>query len=235
VTTTGYGDLQGGINQNAWYTDGFAGTSSASAMVAGVVGCLQGVARAGGSVLSPSQVRTLLRTTGSPQQDNLPQFPATQRIGNRPDLRQLLGALGTETDVPQPLYRYWNAQIPDHFYTTNWNELGAGNAAWSYQGIACRVHLAAVAGSVPLYRYWNSQLGDHFFTTDYSEIGAGKYGWVLEGVAGYVHDQPIAGAVPFYRYWNSQGRDHYYTTNFNELGNGQGGWIMEKIQCYVHV
>ena len=235
VTTTGYGDLQGGINQNTWYTDGFAGTSSASAMVAGVVGCLQGAARASGSVLSPSQVRTLLRTTGSPQQDNLPQFPATQRIGNRPDLRQLLGALGAETDVPQPLYRYWNAQIPDHFYTTNWNELGAGNAAWSYQGIACRVHLAAVAGSVPLYRYWNSQLGDHFFTTDYSEIGAGKYGWVLEGVAGYVHDQPIAGAVPFYRYWNSQGRDHYYTTNFNELGNGQGGWILEKIQCYVHV
>ena len=235
VTTTGYGDLQGGGNANAWYTDGFAGTSSASAIVAGVVGCAQGCARASGNVLTPSQVRMLLRTTGSPQQDNLPQFPATQRIGNRPDLRQLLGALGTETDAPQPLYRYRDAQIPDYFYTTNWNELGAGNAAWAYQGIACRVHVAAIAGTVPLYRYWNSQLGDHFFTTDYSEIGAGKYGWVLEGVAGYVHDQPIAGAVPFYRYWNSLGRDHYYTTNFNELGNGQGGWVLEKIQCYVHV
>jgi Subtilase family/Repeat of unknown function (DUF5648) len=233
VTTTGYGDLQGGVNANVWYTDQFSGTSGASAMVAGVIGCVQGVARATGTALTPSQIRTLLRTTGSPQQDGL-SFPATQRIGNRPDLRQLLGALGIETDVPQPLYRYWNAQIPDHFYTTNWNELGAGNAAWNYQGIACRVHLAQIANTVPLYRYWNSQLGDHFFTTDYSEIGAGKYGWVLEGVAGYVHDQPLAGAVPFYRYWNSLGRDHYYTTNFNELGNGQGGWILEKIQCYVH-
>jgi hypothetical protein len=235
VTTTGYGDLQGGTNANAWYTDFFAGTSSASAMLAGVIGCMQGVARVAGSLRTPSQARSLLRATGSPQQDNLPQFPATQRIGNRPDLRQLLGALGVETDVPQPLYRYWDAQIPDHFYTTNWNELGAGNAAWTYEGIACRVHLAAIPGTVPLYRYWNSQLGDHFFTTDYSEIGAGKYGWVLEGVGCYVHDQPVAGAVPLYRYWNTQGRDHFYTTNWNELGNGQGRWLLEKIQCYVHV
>ena len=234
VTTTGYGDLQGGANANTWYTDNFAGTSSASAMLAGVLGCVQGVAKASGAARTPSQARALLRATGSPQQDNLPQFPATQRIGNRPDLRQLLGALGTETDVPQPLYRYRDAQIPDYFYTTNWNELGAGNAAWSYQGIACRVHLAAIPGTVPLYRYWNSLLGDHFFTTDYSEIGAGKYGWVLEGVGCYVHDQPVAGAVPLYRYWNSQGRDHYYTTNWSELGNGQGGWLLEKIQCYVH-
>jgi hypothetical protein len=235
VTTTGYGDLQGGANANAWYTDGFAGTSSASAMLAGVMGCVQGVARTVGTPLTPSQARALLRATGSPQQDNLPQSPVTKRIGNRPDLRQLLGALGTETDVPQPLYRYWNAQIPDHFYTTNWNELGAGTADWLYEGIACRVHLAAIPGTVPLYRYWNSQLGDHFFTTEYSEIGAGRYGWILEGIGCYVHDQPVAGAVPLYRYWNTQGRDHYYTTNWNQLGNGQGGWLLEKIQCYVHV
>jgi hypothetical protein len=37
-------------------------------------------------VLTPAQVRNCLRSTGSPQQD-APGRPATQRIGNRPDIR----------------------------------------------------------------------------------------------------------------------------------------------------
>ena len=233
VTTTGYGDLQGGADANAWYTDRFAGTSSAAAIVTGVLGCVQGVKRAqGAALLTPATARALLRSTGSPQQDSVP-YPATQRIGNRPDLRQMLGGL-VEADVPVPLHRYYNAQIPDHFYTTNWAELGAGSAAWQYEGIACRVHAQAAAGTVALFRYWNSTLGDHFFTTDYSELGPGKFGWVFEGPAGYVHDQLAPGLLPLYRYWNSNGRDHFYTTNFNELGNGNFGWVYEKIQCYVH-
>jgi len=233
VTTTGYGDLQGGSDPNAWYTDHFAGTSAAGAIVAGALGCVQGAFRARGApLLTPATARALLRASGSPQQASAV-FPATQRIGARPDLRQMLGG-AAEGDVPIALYRYWNAQIPDHFYTTNFAELGGGTAAWQYEGVACYVHATAVAGTVPLYRYWNSNIGDHFFTTDYSEIGPGKFGWVLEGPAGYVHPNPGTGLVPLYRYWNTHGRDHFYTTNFAELGNGNFGWAYEKIQCYVH-
>jgi hypothetical protein len=233
VTTTGYGDLQGGADANVWYTDHFGGTSAAGAIITGALGCAQGAFRARGApLLTPATARALLRGTGSPQQGSAV-FPASQRIGSRPDLRQMLGG-AVEGDVPVALHRYWNAQIPDHFYTTNWAELGAGNAVWQYEGVACYVHAAAAAGTVPLYRYWNSSLGDHFFTTDYSEIGPGKFGWVLEGPACYVHAQPATALVPLYRYWNTHGRDHFYTTNFNELGNGNFGWAYEKVQCYVH-
>ncbi len=87
VTTCGYGDLQGGTNEDLWYTDRFSGTSSASPIVVGAVGCLQGVLRAAGRpLLTPATARDILRTTGSPQQDE-PGRPASQRIGNRPDLR----------------------------------------------------------------------------------------------------------------------------------------------------
>jgi hypothetical protein len=87
VTTCGYGDLQGGSNQDLWYTDTFSGTSSASPIVAGAIACVQGMAKAKGRpVLTPAQVRNCLRSTGSPQQD-APGRPATQRIGNRPDIR----------------------------------------------------------------------------------------------------------------------------------------------------
>ena len=51
VTTTGgrhndSGDLQGGVNEDEWYTDTFGGTSSASPIVVGTLGCIQGVLRA---------------------------------------------------------------------------------------------------------------------------------------------------------------------------------------------
>lgn len=91
VTTTGYGDLQGGINEDLWYTDTFSGTSSASPIVVGALACVQGNRRARNiAPLTPLRARQLLRTTGSPQQD-APGRPSTQRIGNRPNLRQLIG------------------------------------------------------------------------------------------------------------------------------------------------
>jgi Subtilase family len=95
VTTAAYGDLQGGSNENEWYTDTFSGTSSASPIIVGALGCVQGVRRAGGAtLLTPATARTLLRTTGSPQQD-APGRPATQRIGTRPNLRQLITPVST--------------------------------------------------------------------------------------------------------------------------------------------
>jgi Subtilase family len=94
VTTTGYGDLQGGSNEDFWYTDVFSGTSSASPIIVGSVGCMQGALRAANKpLLTPATARNILRTTGSAQQDE-PGRPATQRIGNRPNLRQALAQLG---------------------------------------------------------------------------------------------------------------------------------------------
>jgi len=92
VVSTGYGDLQGGANVDLWYTANFSGTSSASPIVVGALACTQGALIAAGRPrLSPARARELLRATGSPQQDG-PNGPATQRIGNRPDLRALIPA-----------------------------------------------------------------------------------------------------------------------------------------------
>lgn len=90
VTTAGYGDLQGGPDEDSWYTDQFSGTSSASPIVVGALACVQGNRRAtGGALLDPLGARALLRTSGSPQQA-APGRPVAQRIGNRPDLRAVI-------------------------------------------------------------------------------------------------------------------------------------------------
>jgi hypothetical protein len=92
VTTTGYNDLQGG-SEDVWYTDVFSGTSSASPIVVGALASLQGLAKAQdlGPVL-PQQARALLRGTGSAQQDG-PNGPVAQNIGNRPDIAALFAAI----------------------------------------------------------------------------------------------------------------------------------------------
>jgi hypothetical protein len=102
VTSCGYGDLQGGQDENLWYTDRFSGTSSATPMVAGALACVQGVRKANGMrACTPYQIRSLLRqNTGSLQQDGASRItgatknPKSERIGNLPDLNLLIaGAL----------------------------------------------------------------------------------------------------------------------------------------------
>jgi Subtilase family/Repeat of unknown function (DUF5648) len=231
VTTCGYGDLQGGSNEDLWYTDTFSGTSSASPIIVGTVGSMQGVLRAAGkTLLTPATARNLLRTTGSPQQSEVGR-PASQRIGNRPNLRQMIGTISPINTVP--LHRYWNSGIGDHFYTTNWAELGSGNHGWGYEGVQCHVLPQPRTGTVPLYRYWNAAAGDHFYTTNWSELGSGRSGWGYEGIQCHVYPTQVAGTVPLYRYWNGQIADHFYTTNWAELGSGRYGWGYEGVQCYV--
>lgn len=126
VTTSGYGDLQGGANEDLWYTDTFSGTSSASPIVVGALGCVQGILLARGRIrLSPSRARQLLRATGSPQQD-APGVPSTQRIGTRPNLRQLiaraletrswLGVQFTGTIPANQTQRWFTFRWPAHWH-----------------------------------------------------------------------------------------------------------------------
>jgi hypothetical protein len=122
VTTTGYGDLQGGADADKWYTDQFSGTSSASPILVGTLACVEGVLRAGGKpLLTSARARRLLRATGSPQEDapgftfippmtgsgysqNHPPRPRTQRIGNRPNLRQLIARALKPGGGMEPIY-----------------------------------------------------------------------------------------------------------------------------------
>ena len=93
VVTTGYGDLfkasDRPLDPDFWYTGVFGGTSSASAIVAGAVANLQGIALdQSGIPLAPLQIRTLLVQTGSPQLGN-----TAEPIGPRPNLRQAVAEL----------------------------------------------------------------------------------------------------------------------------------------------
>ncbi|EWY35743.1 serine protease [Skermanella stibiiresistens SB22] len=121
VTTAGYGNLQGGSSEELWYTDTFSGTSSASPIVVGAIGCTQGVLRARGRIpLSPARTREILRATGSPQTD-APTRPRTQRIGNRPNLRQVISmALQQNNWIGVQFTGTLAANTTQRWFTYNW-------------------------------------------------------------------------------------------------------------------
>ena len=96
VTTTGGNGggpdaLRAGNDPNGWYTNQFSGTSSAAPIVAGALACVQGMLRAAGrQPLTSIEARELLREANGHDQQAENNLPVSQRIGPRPDLRELV-------------------------------------------------------------------------------------------------------------------------------------------------
>lgn len=91
VFTLGYGDLAklNGSDVRQWYTNSFSGTSSASPIVTGAVAAIQGMRRSREqAVLTPTGVRSLLRTTGTAQ------AASPKQIGPLPNLKAALDSFG---------------------------------------------------------------------------------------------------------------------------------------------
>jgi subtilisin family serine protease len=89
VATLDYGDLQACAGTDRHYTGQFAGTSSASPIVAGAAILVQSAAKQWGkNPLPPAKMRELLRATGTPQAGN-----TREAIGPRPDVARALDAI----------------------------------------------------------------------------------------------------------------------------------------------
>jgi hypothetical protein len=219
VTTTGYGDLQGGssIHKDEWYTDTFSGTSSASPIVVGALACVQGIIRArGGSLLTPSRAINLLRSTGSPQQD-APGRPRTQRIGNRPNLRQLISMV-----IPQRRWYGWERL--GGFCTD-----GVGVSSWAANRLDCFV----IGNNRSMYhKWWN---------------GSSWSGW--ENLGGHLYSAPAAvswgpnridtfalggNRAMYHKWWDGSAWRGW--ENLGGLcleGVGVSSWAANRLDCFV--
>lgn len=86
-----------------------------------------------------------------------------------------------------PMYEYYSPGATDSFYTSNYNELGAGGAGYQYQGFLGYLSPTPYDGfTVPLFRYYSPSSSDHFYTTNWLELRRGNYGYSYEGIIGYV-------------------------------------------------
>ncbi len=130
-----------------------------------------------------------------------------------------------------PMYRLYNPNTGEHFYTANAKERTALDAmGWNYEGIGW---YAPASSSVPVYRLYNETGGEHHYTTNAAEQKALLgFGWNDEGIGWYSCDTED---VPLYRLYNpnAYANNHHYTTSVKEKNVLlRYGWRDEGIGWY---
>lgn len=127
-----------------------------------------------------------------------------------------------------PMYRLYNPNSSEHFYTGNLNEKNHLAAiGWRYEGIGWD----APDSGKPVYRLYNPNSGDHHYTTSASEKNyLAAIGWRYEGIGWY-----SGGTKPIYRQYNPNAKtgSHNFTSSKRENDYlASIGWHAEDIAWY---
>ncbi len=160
--------------------------------------------------------------------------------------------LGMLKNGLMPVYRLFNPNTGDHFYTQTILERDtATGSGYRYEGIGFYILSAGSQNLTrPLYRLFHpaneqERWEDHFYTRDPGERdnAKNKLGYVEEPSLGYVYDvsgSAKEGRTPIYRLLNDASHDHFYTTDRVERDNAisQAGYHKEtgvEIAGYVPI
>ncbi len=137
----------------------------------------------------------------------------------------------TKVTGPAEMYRLYNPNSGEHFYTGNVDERNhLVDVGWNYE----KVGWIAPGAGAPVYRLYNpNNGGDHHYTKDAAErqmlIGVG---WIDEGIGWYSADES---GVAVYREYNPNelARNHNYTAEKDEHDYLCSiGWNDEGIAWY---
>lgn len=134
-----------------------------------------------------------------------------------------------------PIYRMYNPNSGEHFYTAFSNEVyDLQYVGWRYEGTAW----TAPESGWYVYRLYNPNAGDHHYTVDEDERNALiSYGWVDEGVGWTATDvgwTPVreANGRPVYRLYNPNAvtGSHHFTMSVEEANALlRQGWKYEGV------
>ena len=130
-----------------------------------------------------------------------------------------------------PMYRLYNPNSGEHFYTGSEEERDNLKAAgWQYEGVAWN---APIKDGAPVYRVFNPNSGDHHYTMSQDEVKMlVDLGWIYEGVA---WNSASKDHIPQFRLYNPNADcgSHHYTSSIEERDYLVSlGWIFEGIGWY---
>jgi hypothetical protein len=130
------------------------------------------------------------------------------------------------------VYKYFNATLDRHFYTTNFNELGNGAQGFTYNGTMGGLFSGGnpnnTTGIVDraVYRFYNSSTGTHYYTMRGTVYPSGFH---LESIMGYTPPIIYVNPIPVYEYYNAVAKDYYYTVT----QSAGSGYTLNGIAYYV--
>lgn len=117
--------------------------------------------------------------------------------------------------LDQPVYRAYNPNTGEHFYTRSYRELTfICSAGWKDEGLAWRT---ATEDAVKVWRLYDPNRGDHHYTSSLEERSALiRFGWIDEGVSWYAPSSNPYQTI--YRLYNpnAQTGQHHFTTSIKE-------------------
>ncbi|MEE3420834.1 MAG: transglutaminase domain-containing protein [Lachnospiraceae bacterium] len=139
---------------------------------------------------------------------------------------------GNEAVESQAMYRMYNPNSGEHFYTASRGEAKSiRSRGWLYEGIGW---YAPRLSSRPVYRLYNPNAGDHHYTLNNGERKElVALGWRDEGI-GWYSDPDKTTAI--YREYNPNAKAgaHNFTAFKNEDNSlGKAGWSQEGIAWYA--
>lgn len=164
-----------------------------------------------------------------PTQPNQPSQPA-QPAQTEEASQQTTESGIQDTSTSSQMYRLYNPNSGEHFYTANLAEKdNLVNVGWRYEGIAWN----APSSGDEVYRLYNPNAGDHHYTASAAERDhLVSVGWRYEGVGWY--SDPSQGQA-LYRLYNPNAvaGAHHYTTSAAERDHLVSvGWSAEGIGWY---
>lgn len=144
-----------------------------------------------------------------------------------------LFGFSNEASADVPVYRLYNPNSGEHFYTTkDYEKVNCVRAGWRDEGIGWQ----APETGAPVYRVYNPNAGDHHYTLNIFEVAnLKKLGWWDEGEAFYssFEDWP---KVALYRVYNPNAKAgaHHFTPHKYERDHlVRVGWRAEGIGFYA--
>lgn len=131
-----------------------------------------------------------------------------------------------------PMYRLYNPNSGEHFYTASMTERdGLITLGWNYESIGW---VAPSASDTPVYRLYNPNAGDHHYTMSTEERDwLVSLGWNDEGIGWYSDD---AETVPIYRQYNPNAKAGAHNFTYSKEENDilvSLGWHAENIGWYA--
>lgn len=142
-----------------------------------------------------------------------------------------LGSMEVHGAETTSMYRMYNPNSGEHFYTKDSNEKNQlWSVGWQYEGVGWN---APLSGWVPVFRLYNPNVGDHHYTRNkYEKDNLIANGWRDEGIGWYSEENET---VPLYRSYNPNAKtgSHHYTVLKAEHDSLiRAGWRDEGISWY---
>lgn len=139
------------------------------------------------------------------------------------------GAIRDVSIQTTPMYRLYNPNSGEHFYTGSVEERDMlKNAGWDYEGVAWN---APIYVGEPVHRLYNPNSGDHHYTMSCEEVEMlVDLGWIYEGVAwnSAPANHPLKMMMLRLYNPNADCGSHHYTGSEEERDMLVGvGWIFE--------